>query len=106
DLNHEVFCVLYLNHSNRLIRHELISSGGLTGTVADVRIILKNALAYHASGIILSHNHPSGNPSPSSADKELTRRIREAAALMEIRLLDHVIVGHKNWCSMQDEGLI
>src|SRR5690606_27163493 len=77
DLNHEVFCVLYLNQSNKVLRHELVSSGGLTGTVADIRIILKNALLHQANGLILAHNHPSGNPGPSQADKELTRRIKE-----------------------------
>ncbi len=106
DLNHEVFCVLYLNQSNRVLRHELISSGGLTGTVADIRMILKNALLCHANGLILAHNHPSGNPSPSQADKDLTRRIKEAALLMDIRLLDHLIVAHTICFSMQDEGMI
>lgn len=106
DLNHEVFCVLYLNQSNKVLRHELISSGGLTGTVADIRIILKNALLYQANGLILAHNHPSGNPGPSQADKDLTRRIKEAATFMDIRLLDHLIVAQTTCFSMQDEGLI
>jgi len=106
DLNHEVFCVLYLNQSNKVLRHELVSSGGLTGTVADIRIILKNALLHQANGLILAHNHPSGNPGPSQADKELTRRIKEAATLMDIRLLDHLIVAQTTCFSMQDEGLI
>lgn len=106
DLNHEVFCVLYLNQSNKVLRHELISSGGLTGTVADIRIILKHALLHQANGLILAHNHPSGNPDPSQADKELTRRIKEAAMLMDIRLLDHLIVAQTTCFSMQDEGLI
>ena len=106
DLNHEVFCVLFLNQANRLIRHELISSGGMTGTVADIRIILKNALLYNANQLIIAHNHPSGNLTPSAADKELTRKLREAASFMDIKLLDHLIVAGVSYLSMSDEGII
>jgi len=106
DLNHEVFCVLYLNHANRLIRHELISSGGITGTVADIRMILKNALLYNASQLIVAHNHPSGNLQPSNADKELTRKLKEAAGFMDIKLLDHLIVAGVSYLSLSDEGFM
>ncbi len=106
DLNHEVFCVLFLNQANRLIRHELISSGGMTGTVADIRIILKSALLYNANQLIIAHNHPSGNLTPSAADKELTRKLREAASFMDIKLLDHLIVAGVSYLSMSDEGII
>lgn len=106
DYNHEVFCVLYLNQANRFLRHEIISTGGLTGTVADIRIILKHALMHQSNQIILAHNHPSGNLQPSAADKELTRKIREAAAFMDIKLLDHLIVAGTSYLSLSDEGLI
>lgn len=106
DLNHEVFCVLYLNQANRLIKHEIVSTGGMTGTVADVRIILKNALLFNANKLIIAHNHPSGNATPSEADKELTQKLREAAEWMDMRLLDHVIVAGNNYISMSDDGLI
>lgn len=106
DLNHEVFCVLYLNQASRLLRHEIISSGGLTGTVADIRMILKNALLHNANQLIVAHNHPSGNLQPSGADKELTRKLREAASCMDIRLLDHLIVGGTTYLSLADEGLV
>jgi len=106
DLNHEVFCVLYLNQSNKLIRHEIISSGGLTGTVADTRIILKHALLNNSNQIIVAHNHPSGNKTPSSADIDLTHKLKEAAALMDIKLLDHIIVCGTEYTSMVDEGLM
>lgn len=106
DLNHEAFCVLYLNQSNKLIKQELISSGGITGTVVDLRIILKNALLNNSSQIIVAHNHPSGNLTPSEADKKLTKKLRDAAALMDIKLLDHVIIGDINYLSFQDEGLM
>lgn len=106
DLNHEVFCVFYLNQSNKIIRHEVISSGGLTGTVADIRIILKNAVLQNANKLIIAHNHPSGNRQPSAADKELTRKLKEAAEVMDIKLLDHLIIAGTNYLSMADEGMI
>ncbi|HRO42311.1 MAG TPA: DNA repair protein RadC [Flavipsychrobacter sp.] len=106
DLNHEVFCVLYLNQASRLLRHEIVSSGGLTGTVADIRIILKNALLHNANQLIVAHNHPSGNLQPSNADKELTRKLRDAATSMDIKLLDHLIVAGVSYLSFADEGLM
>jgi DNA repair protein RadC len=106
DLNHEAFCVLYLNQANKLLRHEIISQGGLTGTVADVRVILKQALLYNANQLIVAHNHPSGNLQPSGADKTLTTKLQQAAALMDIRLLDHFIVAAGRYLSLQEEGLM
>lgn len=106
DLNHEVFCVLYLNQASRLLRHEIISSGGLTGTVADIRIILKNALLHNANQLIVAHNHPSGNLQPSGADKELTRKLKDAATNMDIKLLDHLIVAGVSYLSFSDEGMM
>ena len=106
DLNHEVFCVLYLNHANRLLRHEIISSGGITGTVADIRMILKNALLNNANQLIVAHNHPSGNLQPSNADKELTRKLHDASSCMDIKLLDHLIIGGVAYLSLSDEGFM
>lgn len=106
DLNHEVFCVLYLNQANKVLRHELISSGGLTGTVADIRIVLKNALLHNANQLIIAHNHPSGNSKVSAADKDLTNKLKEAATIMDIKLLDHLIVTSTTYLSFADEGLI
>lgn len=106
DLSHEVFCVFYLNQSNKILRYEIISSGGLTGTVADIRIMLKNALLQNANKLIIAHNHPSGNLQPSHADKELTRKLKEAAEYMDIKLLDHLIIAGTNYLSMADEGII
>ncbi len=105
DLNHEVFYVLYLNHAGKLVREEKISSGGLSGTVADTRMILKNALLYNASRLIVAHNHPSGNKAPSEADKKLTTRLKESAAMMDIALVDHLIIAGNDYLSMADEGL-
>ncbi len=106
DLNHEAFCVLYLNHANKVLRHELISHGGMTATIADIRIILKNALLHNANKIIVAHNHPSGNIQPSTADKDLTRKMKEAGSWMDIQLLDHLIIAGNNYLSLADEGLI
>lgn len=106
DLTHEAFYVLYLNQSGRLIRHEMISIGGLTGTIADTRIILKNALLNNANQLMIAHNHPSGNLQPSTADKKLTQRIKDAAELMEIKLIDHIIVAGTKYFSFADEGLM
>ncbi len=106
DLNHEAFCVIYLNHASRVIRHEIVSTGGLTGTVADTRLILKNALLQNANQLIVAHNHPSGNLQPSSADRELTRKLKEAAQIMDIKLLDHIIISTDGFFSFADSGLI
>jgi DNA repair protein RadC len=106
DLNHEVFYVMYMNTSRRLLRQELISSGGITATVVDVRMILKNCLLYNANNIIIAHNHPSGSKKPSDADRSLTIKLRDGAALMDIKLLDHLIVAGNDYLSMSDEGYI
>jgi DNA repair protein RadC len=106
DLNHEAFCVLYLNQANRLIRQELVSNGGMTGTVADIRLILKNALLLNSNQMIVAHNHPSGNLQPSTADKELTYKLKEAASYMDVKLLDHLIIAAGGFLSMADEGII
>ncbi len=106
DFPYEVFAVLYLNTANKIKHFEIISKGGLTGTIADPRIILKKALEQNATGIILSHNHPSGNLQPSQADESLTRKIKEAAKWMDIRLLDHIIVSNEGYYSFMEEGKI
>lgn len=102
----ESFVVVYLNRANTIIRQEVISEGGITGTVADPRIILKKALDYHAVSIILCHNHPSGNLKPSKADEQLTNKIKNAAAFLDIQVMDHIIVSEEGYYSFADEGLI
>lgn len=106
DYRHEVFIVLFLNRANKIKHKEIISSGGLTGTVADPRIIMRKALEQDAVALILCHNHPSGNLKPSKADEELTRKIREAALMLDIRVLDHLIVSQEGYYSFADEGLL
>ena len=104
DFSYEVFAVLYLNKSNKINHFEIISRGGITGTVADPRVILKKALEHDATSIILSHNHPSGNLKPSRADEELTYKIKEASKYFDIRVMDHIIVSEDGYYSFADEG--
>lgn len=106
DLSYEVFAVIFLNRANRIIHFEIISRGGITGTVADPRIILKKALEQEAVSIILCHNHPSGNLKPSRADELLTQKIKEAALLLDMRVLDHIIVSEMGYYSFADEGVL
>lgn len=106
DLQHEEFWVMLLNRNNIMVDKTMISKGGLSGTVIDVRIILKIAIDKLACSIILCHNHPSGNLMPSEADKEITRKIKEAGKHMDIPVLDHLIIGNETYFSFADEGLL
>lgn len=102
----EEFKVLLLNRGNRIIGVYEVSSGGITGTVADPRLILAAALKSLSVGIVLCHNHPSGNLTPSRADEQLTRKIKEAAAYHDITVLDHIILTGEGYLSFADEGLL
>ena len=106
DLEHEEFWLLMLNRANRVLGRFKVSQGGLSGTVIDTRIILKKALDNLASSIIVCHNHPSGNKQPSDADVKITEKLKKAAEMLEIKLLDHVIIADKSYFSFADEGLI
>lgn len=106
DLPHEEFWVLMLNRANKVLLRYNVSKGGLTGTVIDVRLIIKKALECYAASIILSHNHPSGNVQPSEADRQITKKIAEAGKLMDIPVLDHVIVTENGYFSFADAGIL
>ncbi len=106
ELLHEEFWILLLNRSNRLIEAIRTSQGGISGTVTDIRMILKNAILHSASSIVLSHNHPSGNLKPSRADVDITKKMNEGAQLMDIKVLDHIILGDRDYFSFADEGLL
>lgn len=106
DFGYEVFGVLFLNKSNKVKHFEIISRGGITGTVADPRIILKKALEVEATSLVLCHNHPSGNLKPSRADQELTLKIKEAARFLDIEVLDHIIVSEEGYYSFADDGMM
>jgi DNA repair protein RadC len=106
DLPHEEFWVLYMTRSNTIIKAECVSKGGVSGTVVDVRLILKPAIECLASSIILAHNHPSGNLKPSQEDIYLTKKIKEASKLVDINLQDHLIIGDQAYLSFADEGIL
>lgn len=106
DIPHEEFWIVILNRANRIIRKQQISQGGVAGTVADPKIIFKLALEELASGIILAHNHPSGNLTASQADIALTKKLKEAGKLLEIQVLDHVIIAGQKYFSFADEGIL
>ena len=106
DLAHEEFWILFLNRSNKVINRMKLSQGGISGTVTDVRLVMKKAVEYLASGIIVCHNHPSGNLNPSESDTRITQKIKEAGNIMDIQLLDHLIVTEKEYYSFADNGLL
>lgn len=104
DLPYEAFLVMYVNRANKIIHHQILSQGGVSGTVVDIRLILKIAIEKLASGIFVAHNHPSGKLTPSPADERITKQLHEVAKLMDIILLDHIIVGDNAYFSFADEG--
>ncbi|NNL15488.1 MAG: DNA repair protein RadC [Flavobacteriaceae bacterium] len=106
ELQHEEFWIIYLNNSNKVLQKHHLSKGGITGTLVDVRLVLKNALENGATSIILVHNHPSGTLKPSSADKQLTQKLKTASESLDIKVLDHLIVTEKAYFSFADENLI
>jgi DNA repair protein RadC len=106
DLNHEEFWVMLLNRGNKIIDTFMVSQGGISGTVIDVRLILKKAIEKLASSLILCHNHPSGTMQASNADRKITSKINNAAKIMDITVLDHVIIGQNSYLSFADEGML
>ena len=105
-LTHEECWALYLTNSNRVIERQRVSQGGVQATIVDARLVVKRALELLATQIVLVHNHPSGTAEPSDADISLTRKIREAAALFDIRLLDHLILTDSSSFSFHSGGLL
>jgi len=106
DLPHEEFWIVLLNRSNKIIDRQKISQGGISGTVTDIRLMMKAALDKLASSIVLIHNHPSGNTKPSEADISITQKVKESGKLMDITLLDHIIITDGSYFSFADEGMI
>ena len=106
DLNHEQFWIMLLNNANKVIKLEKIGIGGMTGTTADPKKIFKSALENNATSIMLCHNHPSGNVIPSNADKQITNNLKKAGQFLEIKILDHIIIGNDNYFSFADEGIL
>lgn len=106
ELPHEEFWIIYMNNSNKVIRKEQLSKGSITGTLVDVRLVYKTALEIFATSIILCHNHPSGKLAPSTADRELTRKLKDAGECLDVKVLDHVIVTQQGYYSFADEGIL
>ena len=106
ELPHEEFWILYLNNSNKILHKSQLSKGGITGTLVDVRLVLKNALEVGATSLVLCHNHPSGTLKPSKADKDITQKLKFAAQSLDIKVLDHLIITEKAYFSFADQELL
>lgn len=101
----EEFKVLLLNRANQVLGVYNLSKGGVSGTVVDLKLLFAVALKCNASGIVISHNHPSGNLNPSDADKQLTKKIKQASELLDIKLIDHIIITHLGYYSFSENGI-
>lgn len=106
DRHHEEFWMLMLNRANEVIERKCVSVGGTSGTVVDIKLVLKVAIDHRASGFIAVHNHPSGNLEPSPADNELTRRLKDAGRIIDMPMLDHLIISERGYYSFADEGML
>ncbi|GAA4805805.1 RadC family protein [Litoribaculum gwangyangense] len=106
ELQHEEFWIIYLNNSNKIIQKNQLSKGGITGTLVDVRLVLKSALELGSTGLILAHNHPSGTLKPSESDKQITNKLKIASECLDIKVLDHLIITEKAYFSFADEGIL
>ena len=106
ELPHEEFWIVFLNNSNSVLQAGQLSKGGITGTLVDVRLVLKQALELGAVGLILAHNHPSGTLKPSEADKQITKKLKVASEALDIKVLDHIIITQKEYFSFADENIL
>jgi DNA repair protein RadC len=106
NLTHKEFFCIFLNRANKVIKIDQLSKGGISGTVTDVRLLFKNAVLLTASGVIVVHNHPSGNLNPSESDVKITRKIKEAGNLLDIQLIDHLIIYDSEYYSFADNGVL
>jgi DNA repair protein RadC len=106
DLPHEEFWILILNRANEVIKEENLSKGGISGTVVDIRLICKSAIENNASGLVVAHNHPSGQITPSEQDKSITKKLKEGLKLFDISLIDHLIIGDMKYYSFSDDGAL
>ncbi len=106
DLQHEEFWIVYLNNSNKILHKANLSKGGITGTLVDSRLVFKKAIEFSATGIILCHNHPSGTLKPSNSDINLTKKLKNAGEVLDVKVLDHLIITEKEYYSFADEGII
>ena len=106
ELQHEEFWIVYLNNSNKILHYAQLSKGGITGTLVDVRLVMRQALDQGAVALVLAHNHPSGTLTPSRADKEITQKLKTAAEALDIKILDHLIITQNEYFSFADENML
>lgn len=106
ELPHEEFWIVYLNNANKVLHSVLLSKGGITGTLVDVRLVMKQALELGAVALILAHNHPSGTLKPSEADKLITRKLNKAAEALDLKILDHLIITERDYYSFADHNAL
>lgn len=106
DQRTEEFWAIFLNQSNRVLHFSQLTQGGINQSIVDIRILFKTALDHYATALIIAHNHPSGNLKPSREDLEITRKIKEAGNMLNIRLLDHLIITQSSYVSLSDDGLL
>ncbi len=106
DLRTEEFWAIFLNQSNRVLHFTQLTQGGINQSIVDIRILFKTALDHYATALIIAHNHPSGNLKPSKEDLEITRKIKEAGNMLNIKLLDHLIITQNSYVSLSDDGLL
>lgn len=106
DLQTEEFWAIFLDQKNHVIYKTQISKGGISGTLVDVRVIFRIAIEHFATSVVVAHNHPTGNLTPSQPDISITRRIKEAGELLDIKLLDHLIIGENSFFSFSEQGLL
>ncbi len=106
ELPHEEFWIVYLNNSNKVMQSVQLSKGSITGTLVDVRLVMKQALELGAVALVLAHNHPSGTLMPSEADKQITKKLKKASEALDIKVLDHLIITQKEYFSFADEAIL
>jgi DNA repair protein RadC len=106
ELQHEEFWIVYLNNSNKVLQTKQLSKGGITGTLVDVRLVMRQALELGSVALILAHNHPSGTLKPSNADKQITQKLKAAAQALDLKVLDHLIITQKAYFSFADEQIL
>lgn len=106
ELQHEEFWIVYLNNSNKVLQSVQLSKGGITGTLVDVRLVMRQALELGSVGLILAHNHPSGTLKPSNADKQITQKLKLAAEALDLKVLDHLIITQTAYFSFADEQIL
>ena len=104
DMRQEHFIIIYLNQKQYVLKTECVSNGGITHAIADPKVIFRNAISMGATALVMAHNHPSGNPTPSVEDRQLTKKFISAGKLLDVKIIDHIIIGNEHYYSFRDNG--